>query len=42
LFCAECDQFGQCELAATFYAQPGYEALKKRMFDVVGNRERDS
>lgn len=36
LFCAACDQFNRCELVEAFYAQPGYERLRERMLEALG------
>lgn len=36
LFCGECDELKQCERMEAFYAQPGYDALRKRMFEAIG------
>lgn len=35
LFCGECEQFSDCDRMEAFYAQPGYEALRRRMFDAL-------
>ena len=34
-FCGECDQFDRCERMEAFYAQLGYDALKRSMLEAV-------
>jgi hypothetical protein len=36
LFCGACAQFEQCATMEEFYSQPGYDALRRRMFDEIG------
>ena len=33
LFCGECGQFEQCVTMKEFYSQPGYDELRRRMFE---------
>jgi hypothetical protein len=37
-FCGECTQFAECTRMAEFYAQPGYDRLRKRMLAEVARR----
>lgn len=39
-FCGKCDQLSRCERMQAFYAQPGYDALKRRMFEAIERREK--
>lgn len=34
-FCGSCDQFEQCARMKAFYAQPGYDELRRRMLDQI-------
>jgi len=34
-FCGECSQFEECTRMRDFYAQPGYDELKRRMLEKV-------
>ncbi len=34
-FCGECDLFEDCARMRRFYAQPGYDELRRRMLDIV-------
>ena len=38
LFCGECDQLETCVRMQEFYAQPGYDELKKRMLEETARR----
>lgn len=38
LFCGECAQLGGCERMEVFYAQPGYDEAKRRMFEEIQRR----
>jgi len=40
-FCGECNQLHQCERMQAFYAQPGYDAFRKRMLEVVRTRKKN-
>ena len=35
LFCGECDQLDRCERMEAFYAQPGYDVLRRRTLGAV-------
>jgi hypothetical protein len=37
--CGACDELEECARMAAFYTQPGYEALKQRMFDEMERGE---
>ncbi|MGD8245046.1 MAG: DUF3795 domain-containing protein [Anaerolineae bacterium] len=39
LFCGVCDQFEQCARMEEFYAQPGYDALRRRMVEEIERRK---
>jgi len=34
-FCGQCDRSHECDQMQAFYAQPGYEALRRRMLDAT-------
>jgi hypothetical protein len=38
LFCGECSQFETCARMNEFYAQPGYDRLRRRMLEEVARR----
>jgi hypothetical protein len=38
LFCGVCDESEQCVTMEEFYGQPGYDALKRRMFEEIERR----
>jgi hypothetical protein len=40
LFCGMCDQFEECATMKDFYSKPGYDKLKKRMFEEARNARR--
>jgi hypothetical protein len=37
-FCGACAQFAECATMKEFYAQPGYDVLKKRMLEQLKKR----
>jgi hypothetical protein len=39
LFCGLCGQLDQCATMEEFYAQPGYDALRRRMFEEIERRK---
>jgi len=40
-FCGECAEFDGCKRMAEFYAQPGYDKLRRRMLEEV-SKKRDA
>jgi hypothetical protein len=38
MFCGECAQFETCVKVEEFYAQPGYDKLRARMFEAIERR----
>jgi hypothetical protein len=39
LFCGACAQLEQCTRMEEFYTQPGYDELRRRMFDEIRRRK---
>ena len=39
-FCGECGQFEGCARMTEFYSKPGYDALRRRMFDEIAQGRR--
>jgi hypothetical protein len=39
--CGACDEFPRCDLLRPFYAQPGYDALRERVIQLVRERRKD-
>jgi hypothetical protein len=40
LYCGECSQPDECITMQEFYSQPGYDKLKRRMFEQIANMNR--
>jgi len=39
LFCGECRQFEECIRMKKFYSKPGYDELRRRMFEEIVRRK---